>query len=406
MPEGVEIQRPFWDARLAEAWRVAPIVWLSGVRRSGKTTIARALPGARFLNCDLPSVQRELEDPEAFYAGVHSAQVASAASAASRGAPRSAARSAARAASSTVVFDEIHRLRDPSAVLKIGADAFPSLRILATGSSTLAATRKFRDSLAGRKREVNLQPVLFEELPGFGADIEKRLLHGGMPQMLLAARPDPGFYSEWLDSYFARDVAELFRVERRSEFLLLLRLLMRQNGGLATVVNLAKQCGATRPTVLSWIEAMRITHVIHLLRPFHGNGDAELVKQPKIYGFDTGFVAHENGWSELRSEERGLLWENVVLEHLLSRPSQPEIHYWRDKQQREVDFVIPRGRSTVDAIECKWDLRRIDARGMKAFRALYPKGSNYVLSPGVAEPYTRVIDGIELTIASPQAIQA
>ena len=177
MPEGAEIQRPFWDARLAEAWRVAPIVWLSGVRRSGKTTIARALPGARFLNCDLPSVQRELEDPEAFYAGVHSAQVASAASAASRGAPRSAARSAARAASSTVVFDEIHRLRDPSAVLKIGADAFPSLRILATGSSTLAATRKFRDSLAGRKREVNLQPVLFEE-PGQFLPFRRRFFAG------------------------------------------------------------------------------------------------------------------------------------------------------------------------------------------------------------------------------------
>ena len=150
MPDWTEIARPFWNDRLAETWRVAPIVWLSGVRRSGKTTIARALASAHFMNCDLPSVQRELDDPEAFYARVS---------------PRSG--------NATVVFDEIHRLRDPSAVLKIGADAFPKLRILATGSSTLAATRKFRDSLAGRKREVNLQPVLVEELGNFGADIEK-----------------------------------------------------------------------------------------------------------------------------------------------------------------------------------------------------------------------------------------
>jgi predicted AAA+ superfamily ATPase len=382
MPSWTDIERPFWDARLAETWRAAPIVWLSGVRRSGKTTIARSIAGARFLNCDLPSVQHEMDDPEAFYA---------------QASPRSGV--------ATVVFDEIHRLRDPSAVLKIGADAFPNVRILATGSSTLAATRKFRDSLAGRKREVNLQPVLFDELEAFGATVEKRLLHGGMPQMLLAPKPDPGFYAEWMDSYFARDVSELFRVERRSEFLLLLRLLLRQNGGMATVVHLAKQCGVTRPTVMSWIEAMRITHVVHLIRPFHGNGDSELVKQPKIYAFDTGFVAHENGWSELQPEERGLLWENVVLEHLLSRPSQPEVHYWRDKFQREVDFIIPRGRSAVDAIECKWDLRRIDIKGMKAFRALYPKGSNFVLSPGVVEPYTRVIDGVTLTIASPRAIR-
>lgn len=55
-----------------------------------------------------------------------------------------------------VVFDEVHQLADPSRLLKIGADAFPRIKILATGSSTLAATQKFRDSLAGRKRVVEL----------------------------------------------------------------------------------------------------------------------------------------------------------------------------------------------------------------------------------------------------------
>jgi predicted AAA+ superfamily ATPase len=115
-------------------------------------------------------------------------------------------------------------------------------------------------------------------------------------------------------------------------------------------------------------------------------------------------VAHENGWTELRAEERGQLWENVVLEHLLSRPWQPEVHYWRDKLQREVDFVVPRGRSVVDAYECKWDLRRLEMKGLAAFRALYPKGANYIVAPAVTEPYTRTIDGIEVRVVSPDAI--
>lgn len=59
--------RPIWIARLQRAWRHAPIVWLSGVRRSGKTTLARALEGATYLNCDLPSVAARLADPEAFF---------------------------------------------------------------------------------------------------------------------------------------------------------------------------------------------------------------------------------------------------------------------------------------------------------------------------------------------------
>jgi len=63
-----------------------------------------------------------------------------------------------------VVFDEIHQLRDPARLLKIGADVFPKLKILATGSSTLAASKKFRDTLTGRKRTIHLPPVLWGEL--------------------------------------------------------------------------------------------------------------------------------------------------------------------------------------------------------------------------------------------------
>ncbi len=59
------ISRPFWLGRIEECWRKAPIVWLSGVRRSGKTTLCRELGDTEFLNCDLPSSQRLLADPEA-----------------------------------------------------------------------------------------------------------------------------------------------------------------------------------------------------------------------------------------------------------------------------------------------------------------------------------------------------
>ena len=179
------IPRPFWIKRLEHAWSKAPIAWLSGVRRSGKSRLAEQVPDATFLNCDLPSVQRLAQDPEALFASIRT---------------------------TAVVFDEVHRLANPSMVLKIGADQYPGLRILATGSSTLSALRSFEDSLTGRKREVALQPVLLEECEAFGnASLGKRLLHGGLPPSLLADRPDPGFFAEWMDSYFARDVAEIGR---------------------------------------------------------------------------------------------------------------------------------------------------------------------------------------------------
>ena len=64
------VERPAWRVRLEEASQRRPIVWLSGVRRVGKTTLARMLSDIDYLNCDLPSVQRALADPELFLGGV------------------------------------------------------------------------------------------------------------------------------------------------------------------------------------------------------------------------------------------------------------------------------------------------------------------------------------------------
>jgi hypothetical protein len=368
------IKRPFWMNRLAAAWKQTPIVWLTGPRRVGKTVLAKSFPDAEFLNCDLPGVAERLRDPESFFRSVKQR---------------------------LVVFDEVHQLPDPSRLLKIGADGFPRLKILATGSSTLAATQKFRDSLTGRKRVVELVPVLHEELPAFGVmDTRERLLRGGLPPALLAASPNPEFYAEWLDSYFARDVQELFRLEKRAGFLRVLELLMRQSGGMLDVTKLAAESQISRPAVTNWLEVYQVTHVAHLVRPFSAGGRREIVAQPKVFGFDTGLVCHARGWDQLRPEDCGVLWEHLVLDTLIAAGA-PKIHFWRDKQQREVDFVVPRGRDAADAIECKWKPEAFETRGLAAFRKQYPQGKNFVVSPLNGPAYNRVQDGLNLSIVSP-----
>ena len=368
------VQRPFWTARLAAGWARAPIVWLTGPRRSGKTVLAQGLPDAEFLNCDLPSVAERLADAEAFYRGVRRP---------------------------IVVFDEVHQLPDPSRLLKIGADAFPRIKILATGSSTLAATQKFRDSLSGRKRVVELVPVLFQELPAFGiADIRERLRLGGLPPVLLEVQEPAEFFPEWLDSYFARDVQELFRLEKRAAFLRVLQILMRQSGGLLDVTRLAADGQVSRPTVTNWLEVYQVTHTIRLLRPFAGGGRREIIAQPKAFGFDTGLVCHARGWDRLRNDDCGVLWEHLVLETLVAAGVTP-LHFWRDKQQREVDFVLPHGRDAADAVECKWRADAIETRGLRAFRSNYPRGRNFVVAPIDGAPYERKMDGLKLSFVSP-----
>ena len=359
------IERPFWVEQVERAWRRAPIVWLTGVRRVGKTTLSKHWDGTVFLNCDLPRNRNLLTDPEHFFSQV---------------------------ATNLIVLDEIHRIENPSEVLKIAADEFPQLKILATGSSTLAATRKFRDSLTGRKRVVHLTPVLMEELPRFGnQQIKARLLRGGLPDCLLSEVNDPGFYSEWLDSFFARDVQELFTIGKRGAFLKLCELLLRQSGQLLEITSLAKHCGITRPTVMQYLDVLEVTHFVRMIRPFHGGGRREIIAQPKAYGFDTGFVCHYRGWEDLRPEDCGKLLEHVVLDTLRAHDPGRDIHYWRDKEQREMDFILPEMGGGVTAIECKWSGANFNPKNLEAFRQIYPKGRNVVVVGQTGDDFARRI---------------
>ena len=374
------INRPFWQDRLEQAWREAPIVWLAGVRRSGKTTLAQSLGPERslYVNCDLPAIEDMVRDPVLFF----------------RHCDRP-----------VVIFDEIHQLRDPSRVLKIAADEFPKLKVLATGSSTLAASKKFRDTLTGRKRLLHLVPALTGELAAFGATLEKRLYHGGLPPALLAPAKQPSFYREWLDSFFARDIQRLFAFRDINRFNALFEYVLRQSGGQLETTKTASALGISRATVESHLQALEVTQALTLVRPFHGGGQGEIVRQPKGYAFDTGFVSFARGWDPLRPADRGLLWEHLVVEAFQAQwPGEP-VRYWRDKAGREVDFVRPRGRDTVDTYECKWSADEFDPAALKIFREYYPKGDNYLLSPITGRSYVKRAQGLELRVCGLEALK-
>ena len=359
------IERTFWVQRIQEAWKERPLVWLSGVRRAGKTTLAQMFSKAIYQNCDLPSVVRRLVDPEPFYDSLDKGSI--------------------------VIFDEIHRLEDPSRLLKIAADAYPHLKVLATGSSTLAATKKFRDSLTGRKHTLYLPPVLWSEcMDNFDIkELDRRLLHGGLPEPLLSDTKNAAFFSEWMDSFYARDIQELFSIRNRTGFMRLLHLLFRESASLMDYTNLARLSELSRQTVKAHVEAMAIAHAVFLLSPFQGGGRREITRRPKCYAFDTGFVTFVKGWDSIREDDRGLLWEHLVLDTVRTRLGDHNVRYWRDKSGREVDFVIKgRGRQAA-AIECKINPDHFSPANLAVFRSFYPEGRNYVLSPHIKSPYQR-----------------
>jgi len=122
--------------------------------------------------------------------------------------------------------------------------------------------------------------------------------------------------------------------------------------------------------------------------PYHAGSQREIVGSRRAYAFDTGLVAHERGWDSTRDEDRGLLWENLVLDELRCRHPPGNIHFWRDKSGREVDFVIRKPRGRADAFEAKISPDAFDPGSLRAFRGLHPEGDNFLICPLVRDPYT------------------
>jgi predicted AAA+ superfamily ATPase len=249
-----------------------------------------------------------------------------------------------------------------------------------------------------------LLPVLWEELPAFGVTLSQRLFRGGLPPAVLASSRQQGFYREWMDSFFARDIQRLFGFRDINRFNALLEYIMRQSGGQFESTRTASAIGITRPTVESHLSALQITHAVTAVRPFHGGGQNEIVKQPKVYAFDTGFVCFARGWDPLRTEDFGALWEHLVLEHLQAHFPDTPIRYWRDKAGHEIDFILARRRDEVDAIECKWDPAAFESSSLKLFRGYYPKGRSYLVTPSGDPAYTKQYGNIEVQICTPTAL--
>ncbi len=265
------IARKFWIEKIRQLLGRRSVLWISGARRVGKTFLCQSLPRVEYLDCELPRVRRSVSDPESFLRDLEG---------------------------KLVVLDEIHRLDNPSELLKIAADHYPGVRVIATGSSTLGASTRFRDTLAGRKLELWLTPMLTKDLEDFGIiDLPRRLLRGGLPPFFLADALPEREFQEWIDSFWAKDIQELFRLERKQSFQKFVELLMSQSGGIFEASSFAAPCGVSRTTIANYLAVLEA-----ISSTLAAGGCGVLRLSPAGVSFTSGlkvptsFVRREDSW--------------------------------------------------------------------------------------------------------------
>jgi hypothetical protein len=305
------------------------IVLLSGPRQVGKTTLAKTIypDTAEYFNMD-SAEHRLLIQKQAW-----------------------------RRDCDLVIFDELHKVRRWKSWIKgIYDTEGVRPRLLVTGSSRLDVYRKGGDSLAGRFYSYRLHPFSVAEVKDkYDADsaFDHILRFGGFPEPFLKGSEEEA--KRWrrshLDRILREDLLDLASVRNLRGLETLVELLRHSVGSTISYESISRELQVSSHTVKQWIGILESLYILFVVTPYSRNIGRSLLKRPKIYFYDTGFV----------KEDEGARFENAVACALLKRLHFLEdtagetcaLYYLRDREKREVDFLTVRDGKPEWLIEAK-----------------------------------------------------
>ena len=301
------------------------MVFLGGPRQVGKTTIAKALPGAGegYLNWDIPAqrqriLRHELPDTDLW------------------------------------VFDELHKYRRWRNFVKGVYDEFGDRRrILVTGSARLDLYRFGGDSLQGRYHFLRLHPLSLAEIESRSvADVEALFNLGGFPEPFLRGSVTRArrWSIEYRNRLIREEVTSVETVRDLGAMEQLMLALPERVGSPLSRNALCEDLQLNHQTVSRWLDIFERLYAIFRLSPFGAPRLRAVKKEQKHYHHDWSIVPDE-----------GARFENMVAAHLLkwvhfqfdSEGRDLELRYFRDVDRREVDFVVTERRKPILMVEAK-----------------------------------------------------
>ncbi len=257
-----------------------------------------------------------------------------------------------------LLFDELHKYPRWKQFLKGFFDTYANqVRIMVTGSSRMDVYRRGGDSLMGRYFLYRMHPfsiaeTLSRDLPDVKrivrppgkitpANFDALLKHGGYPEPFL--KRDTRFSRRWqtlrLEQLVREDIRDLTQIQHIDQLELLVKLLAERSAHQLVYGNLASNVRVSIDTTRRWVDLLVSLHLGFLIRPWFRNVSRSLLKEPKWFLRD---------WATIR--DAGDKAQTFVACHLLKAVDgwndmglgKFELGYLRDKEKREVDFIVAR----------------------------------------------------------------
>jgi len=241
-----------------------------------------------------------------------------------------------------LILDELHKMAGWKNFVKGIYDTKPAnLKILVTGGSRLEAFRQTGDSLAGRFFRHRLGPLTLAEIDDVGpADLERLLERGGFPEPYLTEDlvEADRWRLQYIDGLIRTDILNFEKIHDFKAMQLTLELMRERVGSPLSYASLARDIQCAPNTIKRYVEILEALFIVFRVTPYHRNIARSLLKEPKIYFYDTGMV----------KEGVSRRLENLVAVSLLKHLNAIEdyqgrkarLHYLRTKEKKEVDFAL------------------------------------------------------------------
>ena len=342
------------------------VIILYGPRRVGKTTLSKLLVdkelNSRYINCELLENRSALQTTN------------------------SSALKSFLGNYRLIVLDEAQQIGDIGRILKILADTFPEIQMIATGSSSFELGNRLAEPLTGRSREYLLYPFSMTELLSVkdrisvNADLDTILRFGLYPEVY--GNPEQEAIEELSQissNYLYKDILQFELIKRPNLLLNLLNALALQIGNEVSLNELSRTLGETVPTIQRYIELLEKAFVIFRLRSYSRNLRKEIAKGQKVYFYDLGIrnaLIRNFNPLNLRNDTGGL-WENFcVVERMKFNMNQRRFvnsWFWRTYDQKEVDYIEEEG-GKLNAFEFKIK-SGVNFKAMMEFQKNYPEAT-------------------------------
>jgi uncharacterized protein len=255
--------------------------------------------------------------------------------------------------------------------LKYLFDTYKNKKIIISGSSAIDLTIHAIKFLVGRVIVVNFWPFSLEELKEVFPKYSELELYnyyatfGGYPRVAISENNEERkvVLKNIYNTYFLREIKDVLGLVDEYKIQKLLTRLAVSVGSNLNYSKLGESSEIKERDLRKYLEFMNKTFVSYLVRPFYTNKILEIVKQPKAYFYDIGFLSHILNYEV----DEGKKLEQVIVMELIKNDC--EIKYWRDKNQNEMDFVVFKDNNIIKAIESK--IGRYTTRSVKVFQDKY-----------------------------------